>query len=74
MDFIETRQLGLKQESAKYGHTTKKVGWEDKKGRTSNKIRSNTKLPLGALNKLLKTQASEISPLILRELIAIRRL
>ena len=55
MYFIETRHLGLEQESAKYGNATKK-------GRTSNKIRSNTKLPLGALNKLLKTHACEISP------------
>ena len=35
MYFIETRQLGLEQESAKYGNVTKK-------GRTSNKTRSNT--------------------------------
>ena len=35
MYFIETRQLGLEQESAKYGNATKM------KGRTSNKIRSN---------------------------------
>ena len=54
--FIETHQVGLEQESAKYGNATKK-------GRASNTtIRSNTKLRLGALNKLLKTQASEISP------------
>ena len=56
--FIKTHQVhqvGLEQESPKYGNATKK-------GRTSNKIRSNTKLPLGALNKILKTQASEISP------------
>ena len=31
----ETRQLGLEQESAKYGNETKK-------GRTANKIRSNS--------------------------------
>ena len=55
MYFIETRQLGLEQESVKYGNATKIK-------RTSNKIRLNTKLPLGALNKLLKAQASEISP------------
>ena len=54
MYFIETRQLGLEQESAKYGNTTKK-------GQSSNKICSN-KLPVGALNKLLKTQASDFSP------------
>ena len=54
MYFIETRQLGLEQESAKYGNATKK-------GQTSNKICSN-KLPVGTLNKLLKTQASDISP------------
>lgn len=53
--FFKTHQVGLEQESPKYGNPTKK-------GRSSNKIRSNTKLPLGALNKLLKTQASEISP------------
>ena len=35
MYFIETRQFGLEQESAKYGKATKK--W-----RNSNKIRSNT--------------------------------
>ena len=35
MYFIETRQPGLEQESAKYGNATKK-------GRTSNEIRSNT--------------------------------
>ena len=35
MYFIETRQVGLEQEAAKYGNATKK-------GRTSNKIRSNT--------------------------------
>ena len=35
MYFIETRQVGLEQEWAKYGNATKK-------GRTSNKIRSNT--------------------------------
>ena len=40
MYFIETRHLGLEQESAKYGNTTKK-------GQTSNKIRFN-KWPLGA--------------------------
>ena len=51
MYFIETRQVGLVQESAKYGNATKQ-------GRTSNTICSNT---LGALHKLLKTQASEIS-------------
>ena len=45
MSFIETRQLGLEQESAKYRNATKKG-----------------KLPLGALNKFLKTQASEIAP------------
>ena len=55
MYFVEPRQLGLEQESAKYGNATKK-------GRTPNKIRSNTKLSLGALNKLLKIQANEISP------------
>ena len=54
MYFIETRQVGLEQESAKYGNATKK-------GRTSNMIRSNTRLRLGALNKLLKTQVNEIS-------------
>ena len=53
--FIETRQIGFEQESGKYGNATKK-------GRTLNKIRSNITLPLCALNKLLKTQASEISP------------
>ena len=50
----ETHHLGLEQKSAKYGNATKE-------GQTSNNIRSNTKLPLGALNKPLKTQASEIS-------------
>ena len=35
MYFIETRQVGLEHESAKYGNATKK-------GQTSNKIRSNT--------------------------------
>ena len=55
MYFIETRQLGLEQEAVKYGNATKK-------GKTSNKIRSNTKLPLGGLNKLQKSQASEIFP------------
>ena len=64
MYFIETRQLGLVQELAKYGNATKK-------GRTSIKVCSNTKLPLGDLNKLMKTQSSEIFSLILRELIAI---
>ena len=55
MYFLETPQLGSQQESAKYGNATNN-------GRTSNKIHSNTKLPLGALNKRVKTQASEISP------------
>ena len=35
MYFIETRQVGLEQESAKYGNATEK-------GRTSNKILSDT--------------------------------
>ena len=34
MYFIETRQVGLEQESSNYGNATKKE-------RTSNKIRSN---------------------------------
>ena len=59
MYFIETRQLGLEPESAR----------KDKQ--TSNKIA--TKLPVRALNKLLKTQAGDISPYFLRELIAIMR-
>ena len=41
------------------------------KGQTSNKI--SNKLPVRALNKLLKTQVSDISPYLLRELIAIMR-
>ena len=57
MYFIETRQLGLGPESAR----------KDKQ--TSNKI--SNKLPVRALNKLLKTQAGDISPYLLRELIAI---
>ena len=59
MYFIETRQLGLEPESAR----------KDKQ--TSNKI--SNKLPVRALNKLLKTQAGDISPYFLRELIAIMR-
>ena len=47
---METRHLGLEQESPKYGNATKK-------GRIQNYLNS-----LGALNKLLKTQASGISP------------
>ena len=48
MYFIETRQLGLEQESPKYGNATKK-------GRASNKIRTSSQLPLGALkHKLVK--------------------
>ena len=50
-----TRLLGLERESAKYGNATKK-------GRTSRKIHFNTKLPLGALNKLLKTQLVKFPP------------
>ena len=57
--FIETRQLGLEPESTR----------KDKQ--TSNKI--SNKLPVRALNKLLKTQAGDISPYFLRELIAIMR-
>lgn len=48
MYFTETRQLGLEPESAR----------KDKQ--TSNKI--SNKLPVRALNKLLKTQAGDISP------------
>ena len=48
MYFVETRQLGLERESA------------TEKGQTSNKICN--KLPVRALNKLLKTQAGDISP------------
>ena len=59
MCFIETRQLGLEPESAR----------KDKQ--TSNKI--SNKLSVRALNKLLKTQAGDISPYFLRELIAIMR-
>ena len=59
MYFIETRQVGLEPESAR----------KDKQ--TSNKI--SNKLPVRALNKLLKTQAGDISPYFLRELIAIIR-
>ena len=59
MYFIETRQLGLELES----------GRKDKQ--TSNKI--SNKLPVRALNKLLKTQAGDIAPYFLRELIAIMR-
>ena len=59
MYFIETRQLGLEPESAR----------KDKQ--TSNKI--SNKLPVRALNKLLKTQAGDISPYFLRELIAVMR-
>ena len=59
MYFIETRQLVLEPESAR----------KDKQ--TSNKIAN--KLPVRALNKLLKTQAGDISPYFLRELIAIMR-
>ena len=56
MFFTETRQVDwLEREVAKYGNATKK-------GRTAKKIRSNTKLLLGALNKLLKIQTSEVSP------------
>ena len=57
MYFIETRQLGLEPESA------------TKKGQTSNNI--SNKLPVRALNKLLKTKAGDISPYFLRELSAI---
>ena len=57
MYFIETLQLGLEPESAR------------KLGQTSNKI--SNKLPVRALNKLLKTQAGDISPYFFRELIAI---
>ena len=66
MYFIETRQLGLEQESAKYGNATKK-------GRTSKQdpLQHLNIKRLGALHKFLKIQASEISPLFLRELIAI---
>ena len=56
MYFIETRQLGLEPESAR----------KDKL-----QTRSPNKLPVRALNKLLKTQAGDISPYFLGELIAI---
>ena len=56
MYFIETLQLGLEPESAR----------KDKL-----QTRSPTKLPVRALIKLLKTQAGDISPYFLRELIAI---
>ena len=56
MYFIETRQLGLEPESAR----------KDKL-----QTRSPNKLPVRALNKLLKTQAGDISPYFLRELIVI---
>ena len=55
MYFIETRQVGSEQESAKYGNATKK-------GRTSNKIAATLKYRLDASNKLLKQQVSEIPP------------
>ena len=58
MYVIETRQLGLEPESAR-------------KDKLLNKI--SNKLPVRALNKLLKTQAGDISPYFLRELIAITR-
>ena len=47
MYFIETRQLGLEPESAR----------KDKL-----QTRISNKLPVRALNKLLKTQAGDISP------------
>ena len=47
MYFVETRQLGLEPEWAR----------KDKL-----QTRSPTKLPVRALNKLLKTQAGDISP------------
>ena len=59
MCFIETRQLGLEPESAR----------KDKL-----QTRSPTNylyVPIRALNKLLKTQAGDISPYFLRELITI---
>ena len=57
MYFIETRQLGLEPESAR----------KDK----LQTVKISNKLPVRALNKLLKTQAGDISPYFLRELIAI---
>ena len=56
MYFIETRQVGLEQASAKYGNATKK--WRTSQTRSA----PTRKWRLGALNKLLKTQATEISP------------
>ena len=56
MYFIKTHQLGLEPESAR----------KDKL-----QTRSPTNYPVRALNKLLKTQAGDISPYFLRELIAI---
>ena len=47
MYFIETRQLGLEPESAR---------------KNKLEIRSPKKLPTRALNKLLETQAGDISP------------
>ena len=48
---------------------TRQLGLEQSKGQTSNKI--SNKLPVRAPNKLLKTQAGDISPYFLRQLIAI---
>ena len=57
MYFIETRQLGLEPESAR-------------KDKLQTRSPTNY-LTVRALNKLLKTQAGDISPYFLRELIAI---
>ena len=58
MYLIETRQLGLEPESAR-------------KDKLQTRSPISNKLPVRALNKLLKSQASDISPYFLRELIAI---
>ena len=50
MHFIETRQVGLAQESAKYSNATKKT-------RTSNKIRSN------ALHNVIERRRRELTDL-----------
>ena len=44
------------------------LAWPESARKTSNKI--SNKLPVRALNKLLKTQAGDISPYFLGELIA----
>ena len=64
MYVTETRQHCLEQESAKYGNATKK-------GRTSNKIHSNTWITVKCFTQFFENTSLSNFPLILGELIAI---